>query len=97
MNSNEIRSEVILGSHSTVKAFLAPTIEAIKAQFPELRVSYNGSGAIYVEGDDCRAAVIAARDALRTVLVGFKASKVWAFRSYTFGPAIFRFQVEVAS
>jgi hypothetical protein len=95
MNANEIRTEVLLGSHGAVKTFLAPTIEALKAQFPALHVSYNGTGGIFVEGDDCRTAVIAARDALRG-LQGFKVSRVWAFRGHTFGPCTWRFKLDVA-
>lgn len=42
MNANEIRNEVLMGSHSKVKAFLAPLIA-------EFGGSYNGCGGIVVE------------------------------------------------
>jgi hypothetical protein len=95
MNANEIRSEVILGMHANAKAFLAPTIAALKAEFTGLHVDYSGSGGIFVDGED-RDEVIGVRDMLRATMPEFKVSRVWAFRSHTFGPAIFRFQLTVS-
>ncbi len=49
MNSNEIHSAVLLGSHNAVRAFLAPLISQVAGIVgSEFSVSYDGCGRIQV-------------------------------------------------
>ena len=95
MNSNEILSQVLLGSHTKVKAFLAPVIEGIKAAFPDMKVGYNGSGGIFVEADSGRAEVLACAFKVQSDYPQMKVSKLWRFQSYQFAPVTNRFKITV--
>ncbi len=95
MNANEIRAEVILGSHKNVRAFLSPVIEQIKT-LGRSEVAYNGSGGIFVDGED-RAKVLAHARAVQAAFPELKVSNLWKFRGYTFGPVTHRFSVTVRS
>lgn len=87
MNANEIETAVLLGSHSGVKAALAPAIAQIKEAmgWAPVAVEYDGCGGILVqlEADRCEstkaswAAVWVAARAIRAILpeAGFRVTK----------------------
>lgn len=76
-----------MGSHAAVKAFLAPTIDALRAAYPEAEVSYNGCGGIVVDFQkkEQRKAFEAPQ---------WFASRRITFTAYTFGPNTYRVWLE---
>lgn len=85
MTAAQIQTNVLLGSHTAVKAMLEPVIEQIKALAPDCEVFYNGTGGINIMRDNSKhgvswkmthASVWAAARAVRSALpAAYRVSK----------------------
>ncbi len=95
MNAIEIRSQVLLGSHKNVKAFLAPLIDRVaQVSVGAVEVSYNGCGGIQVDGDNWASVLKTAR-AVQANCPELKVLKPWALQSDALAPITWRFWASV--